>query len=125
MTSAPSACVVQALGWQPGTAAAPLKSLQLPEPNNGIRMTLFYYNQTHFPYDYSYVAECGAVGGRARATPHGRQTPCPARSPDLARRARPPPGAGLNFNWCMDERLANATCTPAATPTPVFPPALD
>lgn len=28
------------------TARAPLKSLQYPEPDNGIRMTLFYYNQT-------------------------------------------------------------------------------
>lgn len=59
-------------------AHAPFKSLQLPEPNNGVRMTVFYYNQTYFPYEYEYTGECAVV-------------------------------AGLNYNWCMDERLANAT----------------
>ena len=65
-------------GTKPGVASAPLKSLQLPDPDNGIRMTLYYYNQTYFPYNYTEAAQCGVVGG-------------------------------LNFNWCMDERQANAT----------------
>ena len=45
-------------GVKPDTAAAPLKSLQLPEPNNGIRMTMFYYNQTYFAWNYTESAEC-------------------------------------------------------------------
>lgn len=65
-------------GIKPDTAKAPFKSLQLPDPDNGIRMTLYYYNQTYFPYKYTEAAECGTVGG-------------------------------LNFNWCMTEKQANAT----------------
>ena len=26
-------------------------------------MTLYYYNQTHFPYTYTERAECGVVAG--------------------------------------------------------------
>ena len=26
-------------------------------------MTLFYYNQSHFAYNYTEAAECGVVGG--------------------------------------------------------------
>ena len=65
---------------KPDTASRPLKSLQEPEPSNGVRMTLYYYNQTYFPYNYTEAAECGTAGG-------------------------------LNFNWCMTETQANATCT--------------
>ena len=50
-------------GVKPDTAKHPLKSLQLPEPNNGVRMTLYYYNQTYFPYKYTEEAECGVVAG--------------------------------------------------------------
>ena len=64
-------------GIKNDTAQAPFKSLQQLEPGNGVRMTLFYYNQTHFPYNYTEQVECGVVGG-------------------------------LNYNWCMTERLADA-----------------
>ena len=50
-------------GTKPETAHAPLKSLQLPHPNNGVRMTLYYYNQDYFPYNYSEQIECGEEGG--------------------------------------------------------------
>ena len=50
-------------GVKPETAAHPLKSLQLAEPNDGVRMTMFYYNQSHFAYNYTEAAECGVVGG--------------------------------------------------------------
>ena len=50
-------------GTNPESAKPPLKSLQLPEPNNGVRMTLFYYNQTHFEWNYSCDYECGVVAG--------------------------------------------------------------
>ena len=50
-------------GTKNDTAKAPFKSLQLPEPNNGVRMTLFYYNQTYFPWNYTEAVECGSVAG--------------------------------------------------------------
>ena len=82
-------------GVKPGIASAPLKSLQLPDPDNGIRMTLYYYclNVTepgvhpgdghcaaapYWPWDYSEQNECGDAGT-------------------------------LNYNWCMTELQANAT----------------
>ena len=34
----------------------------MPEPNNGIRMTMFYYNQSYFPWNYTEADECGAAG---------------------------------------------------------------
>ena len=43
-------------------AKPPYKSLQMPEPNNGIRMTMFYYNQSYFPWNYTEVDECGDAG---------------------------------------------------------------
>ena len=45
------------------TARAPLKSLQYPDPNNGVRMTMFYYNQTHFPWNYTEEPKCGKPSG--------------------------------------------------------------
>ena len=50
-------------GIKNDTAKPPFKSLQLPEPDNGIRMTLFYYNQSYFPYNYTEADECGTAGG--------------------------------------------------------------
>ena len=50
-------------GIKPDHAKPPFKSLQLPDPNNGVRMTLFYYNQTHFEWNYSCANECGTVAG--------------------------------------------------------------
>ena len=50
-------------GTKPKTAKQPLKSLQYPHPNNGVRMTLYYYNQSYFPYNYTEKAECGVVAG--------------------------------------------------------------
>lgn len=64
------------------TAKWPYKSLQYPEPNNGIRMTMFYYNQTHFDWNYSEQPKCDP--------PLGNDT------------------SELD-NWCMMEPYANAT----------------
>ena len=50
-------------GTKKDTAKPPFKSLQQPEPHNGVRMTLYYYNQSYFPYDYTEQAECGVVAG--------------------------------------------------------------
>ena len=48
---------------KPDTAAAPRRSLQRAAPDDGVRMTLFYYNQSHFPYTYTAAAQCGVAGG--------------------------------------------------------------
>ena len=50
-------------GIKNDTAKPPFKSLQLPEPDNGVRMTLFYYNQTYFGWNYTEADECGVVAG--------------------------------------------------------------
>ena len=52
-------------GIKNDTAKPPLKSLQLPEPNNGVRMTMYYYNQSYFPYNYTEADECGVAGGQS------------------------------------------------------------
>jgi hypothetical protein len=59
--------------------------LQYPHPNNGVRLTVYYYCDTppceeapHFPYNYTEQKECGSEGG-------------------------------LNYNWCMNEKISNAT----------------
>ena len=41
----------------------PRRSLQRAAPDDGVRMTLFYYNQSHFPYTYTAAAQCGVAGG--------------------------------------------------------------
>ena len=63
-------------GIKPDRAKPPFRSLQTS--SDGVRMTMYYYNQSHFAYNYTEAAECGVVGG-------------------------------LNYNWCMTERYANAT----------------
>ena len=50
-------------GLKQDTAMPPYKSLQLPDPNNGVRMTMFYYNQTYFAWNYTEAVECGVVAG--------------------------------------------------------------
>ena len=49
-------------GVKTDTAMPPFKSLQLPHPNNGVRMTLFYCNQTYFDWNYTEQVECGNAG---------------------------------------------------------------
>ena len=39
-------------GTKPGIAREPLRSLQIPE-TDGVRMTMYYYNQTYFPHNYT------------------------------------------------------------------------
>jgi hypothetical protein len=72
-------------GVKTDTALPPFKSLQLPEPDNGVRLTMYYYCDEppcaaapHFPYNYTEQQQCASEGG-------------------------------LNYNWCMPEAIANAT----------------
>ena len=39
-------------GTKPGIAREPLRSLQIPE-TDAVRMTMYYYNQTYFPHNYT------------------------------------------------------------------------
>ena len=79
-------------GTKDDVAKPPLKSLQLrPEDGgdtDGVRLTMFYYNQTHFDWNYTEAAECGNA-------------------------------AGLNYNWCMTENIANATYRGFNYPYPI------
>ena len=80
-------------GIKNDTAKPPFKSLQKTDGSNGVRMTLYYYNQTYFPYNYTEAAECGSAGGLnynwcmtevyanatyREQTRRGRWPPCPA-----------------------------------------------
>lgn len=121
------------LGTKPDTARPPLRSLQDPD-THAVRMTLFYYNQTHWPHDYTEENKCRVplrgpvwcmVRARARAAsalerPHATharwchanpraRTPPRLRTTSLARtRSRLRARARARAR-AQTEKLANAT----------------
>lgn len=67
-------------GVKTDTAKPPFKSLQMTDGSDGVRMTLFYYNQTNFPWNYTEARECGIQVRRTRV---------PARGSDWGGGSRP------------------------------------
>ena len=62
-------------------------------------MTLFYYNQSHFPYTYTEAAQCGVAGGLNYNWCMGEPpNPNPNPNPNLNPNPKPKPNPNPNPN---------------------------